>query len=323
MALKEIEVLELLENYLLLNNDPKVIEEFIETLREKKRRKEADQLELVLDEIKRKGKGIVKVLYEYGLIKEDTYQYLEALEHSSMLEADLVKELKEQKDYLAKIDKELRGMLYQPMLSIISTFLVGVGLDKQAFNMYKSTNISPPDWVIAYKVLIDYPYVAIPIAIVVLIILTYFLSKWFINIQIEKEVKLYKISSIAYILTKAKQPLKFIFELLAEFEKSRKWKALFIEIAERYAESFREQVRPLLKFFDGLTEIRFILTAERDEALAWKFLKERSKEDMRFKIEKIKTTFSAIVSFLPWIIIMLIALPFFSAILSFVSKTNF
>lgn len=323
MALKEIEVLELLENYLIMNNDPKVIEEFIETLREKKKRKEAEQLEMVLDEIKRKGKEIVMVLYEYHLIKDDTYQYLEALEKSSMLEAELVRELKEQKDYLGRVDKELKGMLYQPMLSIVLTFLVGIGLDKQAFNIFQTSNIKIPDWLLPYKVLVDYPYIAIPIGLVFLIGITYLVAKLFINFQIEKEIKLYKIASISYILTKAKQPLKSIFELLADFEKSKKWKSLFIDIAERYAESFREQIKPLLKYFDSLTEVRFLLTAERDEALAWEFLREKTKEAMKFKIEKIKTTFSAIVSFLPWIIILIVALPFFSAILSVISKVSF
>jgi len=318
--LSEIEILELLENYLILNNDPKVIEEFAETLREKGRKKEADILELLLDEIRRSGRSIIEVLNDYKLIKPDTYQFLVALESASMLTVNLVRELKEQKIFLARTDRELRGLMYQPLLSIFLTFGVGVYFDKQAFNLYKTFQMPIPDYYIFHKWLIEYPLIAIPVGLILLSAGVYFTTKWFINKQLGKERKLFEVASVAYLLTKAKVSLRGIFNLLADYEKSKKWRNIFIEISENYAEEFKEQLKPLLKLLKDIISVRFVLTAERNQAEAWKFLKEEMKFEIKEKVEKTKTNFETIISFLPWLFILIIAMPFFEAILTVVSK---
>jgi hypothetical protein len=317
---KEVEILELLENYLILKNDPKVIEEYIDILREEGENKLADTLELVLDDVRKRGENILNVLYRNGLIKDDTYQFLSALAETSMLQPDLVRELKEQKDFLEKTDKELKSLLKQPLMSIGATFFIGVYLNKQAFALYNTLKVPIPDYFFFHKMLVYQPIIAIPIALVLLGSSVYFGAKKFIDFKLEKPRKLYEISSIAYVLSKAKQPLRTIFNLLAEREKNKKWRDLFIEIAENYTKELKEQLAPFLKMLNRLRRVRFILTAERDQSEAWKFLKEETKEDMKDKVKSVEEQFGAIVSFLPWVVILIVALPFFTGIFVLINR---
>jgi len=316
----EVEVLELLENYLALKNDPKVLAEYVDVLREEGENKLADTFEVVLEEVRRRGKDVVSAFYEYGLIKNDTYQFLSALAETSMLTPELVRELKEQKEYLQNTDRELRSLLKQPLIAIGATFFVGIYLNKQAFTLYQAMKTPIPDYFFFHQMLVKQPVIAIPLALAGLGAGAYFGAKKLIDFNLEKPRKIYEVSSIAYVLTKAKQPLRTIFRLLAERERSKKWRDLFIEIAENYTKDFKEQLRPFLKLLSRLRRVRFILTAERDQAEAWGYLKAEAKRDLTEKVENVKNQFGALVQIIPWIVIALVALPFFTAIFTIINK---
>jgi len=307
--LSEIEILDLLENYIAFKNDPKVIETFIDILRERKHKKEAMALEELLEEIKFQGGDVIALLYEKGLIKTDTFQILKVLEEKSMLTIEAVREIKELKSYFSRIDKELMGMLYQPLLSIVLTFITGIFIDKQAFKMFHTLKIPIPSILIPHKILVEYPFVGIPIGLAIIFIATYGGVKWFLNSMIGTEKRLFEIASISSILSRAKIPIKTIFQILADNERQSKWKKLFIEIADNYSEKFEEQLKPLINKLDENIAVGFIIASERSESMAWEFLKEKMKEKIASRVEKTKSIYEAMVNFLPWIVILIIASP--------------
>jgi hypothetical protein len=321
--MKETLALEVLENYLSLNNSPKVLEATIEIFRERGKKKDANILENVLDDLRTGRKDILDSFYEYKLIKDDTYSFLSSLKESSMLTANLVKDVKERKEFIEKVEKEIKNAYKQPIAGIILAFSVGWYVNKQAFALAKAVKYQFPDIFILHKWLVSSPLIAIPITLAVIIAGALYFTKLTINARLGKKQKLYEISSIAEILMKAKQPLRKIFLLLAEFEKNKKWKALFIEIAERYTESFRKQIEPLIKFLGEFQAIKFIVLAERDSVESWKFLKEDTKFNISQELIALKDSLVAIMQMFLWLVIFIISAPLFVIIINLLSKVQF
>jgi hypothetical protein len=321
--MKETLALEILENYLSLNNNPRVLVETINIFMERGRKKEASILEHILDDIKTGRKDILEAFYEYKLIKDDTYSFLSSLRESSMLTAELVRDVKNRKEFLEKIEKEIKNAYFQPLAGITLAFLVGWYVNKQAFELAKAVKYQFSDIFFLHKWLVNSPLIAIPITLAVIIAGALYFTKLTINAKLGKKQKLYEISSIAEVLMKAKQPLRKIFQLLTEFEKNKKWKALFIEIAERYTESFRKQIEPLLKYLTEFQAIKFIVLAERDPIESWKFLKEDTKFSIGQELERLKDTLILLMQVFLWLVIFIIASPLFVIIINLLSKVQF